>query len=220
LGFVVIPGKGARSIAHGPQPRNAFSENFGRAPSGAFSHRFSFLETTPAILLRKTRFGDTSLIVTWFTLTHGKLKTAAKGALRPKSRFAGTLDLFFECEIGIVHSAKSDVHTLREVALRDPREGVRRDYSRVALGSYFVELVELATEPGHAAPEIFDLLRRAFKHLDATPATQRAMLHFESELARFLGIAQPAISAIVAIGRACHRIPSSRPGLVKTLPAT
>jgi DNA repair protein RecO (recombination protein O) len=179
---------------------------------------FDHLETTPAILLRKTRFGDTSLIVTWFTLAHGKLKTAAKGALRPKSRFAGTLDLFFECEIGIGQSAKSDVHTLREAVLRDAREGMRRDFARIALGSYFVELIELATEPGHAAPEIFDLLRRAFAHLDKSQATQRAMLHFERELARFLDIEHPQATPIAAIGRACHRIPSARPGLLKTLP--
>lgn len=178
------------------------------------------LEITPAILLRKTRFGDTSLIVTWFTLAHGKIKTAAKGALRPKSRFAGVLDLFFECEISIAHSAKSDVHTLREVALRDAREGMRRDFSCVALGSYFIELIELATEPGHAAPEIFDLLRRAFTHLSDTHATQRAMLHFERELARFLGIEHPKSTPIVAIGRACHRIPTARAGLLKTLPAS
>jgi DNA repair protein RecO (recombination protein O) len=182
------------------------------------SQLFNTLETTPAILLRKTRFGDTSLIVTWFTLGHGKLKTAAKGALRPRSRFAGSLDLFFECEIGIALSAKSDVHALREVVLRNPREGMRGDFTRVALGAYFVELVELATEPGQAAPEIFDLLRRAFAHLDTTAATQRAMLHFERELARFLGIEHPRATAIVAIGRACHRIPSTRGGLLKTLP--
>jgi DNA repair protein RecO (recombination protein O) len=169
------------------------------------------LETTPAILLRKTRFGDTSLIITWFTLAHGKLKTAARGALRPKSRFAGVLDLFFECEIGIAQSAKSDVHVLREAALRDPREGMRRDF-------YFVELIELATEPGHPAPEIFDLLRRAFSHLGAMPATQRALLHFERELARFLGIQQPDASPISAIGLAGHRIPSPRAALMKKLP--
>jgi DNA repair protein RecO (recombination protein O) len=176
------------------------------------------LETTPAILLRKTRFGDTSLIITWFTLAHGRLKTVVKGALRPKSRFSGVLDLFYECEISFARSAKTDLHTLREAVLRDAREGLRVDYPRVALASYCVELMELATEPEHAAPELFDLLLRAFRHLDEKPATQRAMLHFEAELVRMLGIQHPRLTPIVALGRAYHRIPNARPGLLKLLP--
>ena len=177
------------------------------------------MQTTPAILLRKTRFSDTSLIITWFTRDLGRIKTAAKGALRPKSNFAGVLDLFFDCEIAIARSRKSELHTLREAVLRDAREGLRRDYRRVALASYFVELIELLTESDHPAPELHDLLQRAFGHLDRKPATQRALLHFESELARLLGIQQPGLTPIVAIGRAYHRTPSTRPGLLKLLPS-
>lgn len=177
------------------------------------------LQTTAAILLRKTRFSDTSLIVTWFTKDLGKIKTIAKGALRPKSRFAGTLDLFFDCEISIARSTRSELHTLREAMLNDPREGLRREYRSVALASYFVELIEITTEPEHPAPELYDLLLRAFAHLDVKPATQRALLHFERELARMMGIQHPELTPIVAIGRAHHRVPSARSGLLKLLPA-
>ncbi len=170
-------------------------------------------------MLRKTRFGDTSLIITWFTLGHGRLKTVVKGALRPKSKFSGVLDLFFECEISFARSLKTELHTLREAALRDAREGLRRDYIRVALASYFVELMELATEPEHAAPELFDLLIRALRHLDEKPASRRALLHFETELVRLLGIQHPRLTPIVALGRAYQRIPSARPSLLKMLPA-
>jgi DNA repair protein RecO (recombination protein O) len=168
------------------------------------------VQTTAAILLRKTRFSETSLIVEWFTRDLGRLKTIVKGALRPKNRFAGVLDLFFDCDISIARSAKSDLHTLREAELRDARAGLRTDHRRVALAAYFVELIELTTEPEHPAPELYDLLRRAFGFLDQHPAEARALLHFESELARMLGIAHPELSPIVAIGRACHRIPASR----------
>ena len=178
----------------------------------------SHLESTAAILLRKTRFSDTSLIVTWFTLAHGKIKTVVKGALRPRSRFAGVLDLFFECEITFARSTKSELHSLREAALCDARDGLRRDYACLSLCSYFVELLEIATEHDHPAPEIYGLLSRALRHLDQKPATQRALLHFESEFTQMLGIAQPGVSPIIAFGRAQNRIPAVRAGLLKTLP--
>jgi len=176
------------------------------------------VETTAAILLRKTKLTETSLIVTWFTEAHGRIKTVAKGARQPKSRFAGVLDLFFDCEIHFARSRKSELHILREVVLRNPHEGLRLDHVRVALAAYFVELIELVTESDHPAPELHDLLRRAFGHLNGHPASLRALQHFEAELARLLGIqGQENATPAVAIGRAYHRIPGVRPGLLKAL---
>ncbi len=173
-------------------------------------------ETTPAFLLRLTKLTDTSLIVTWFTQTHGKIKTVAKGARRPKSPFAGKLDLFFGCEISFIRSAKSDLHLLKEVALRDPFDGLRRDYGRVLLASYFSELIDLATEPEHEAPELFDLLSRALSYLQNAAADQRALRHFESELCRLLGLrVEKKQSPAMALGHVCGRLPSERAELLK-----
>jgi len=158
------------------------------------------------------------LIVTWLTDSEGKLKTVAKGARSQKSRFSGSLDLFHRCEIQIVKSRKSDLHTLREVVLIEPCEQIRLDYPRLALASYFVELVDLVTEPEHAVPELFDLLKRALTHLGAHPASQKALLHFESELVRLLGIQHPAVTPAVTIGRAYHRMPPARDDLIRSLP--
>lgn len=173
------------------------------------------MENTTAILMRKTRFSDTSLILTWFTAAFGKVKTIAKGALRQKSHLAA--DLFFRCEIQFARSAKSEIHTLREALVINARPNLPRDYRRVTAASYFVELLELATETDHPAPELFDLLERALKYLDDQPATTKAVIHFEHELVRLLGIANPGSSAIVALGKVYHKIPSSRAPLIQLL---
>ncbi len=176
------------------------------------------METSRAILLRKTLLSDTSLIVTWFTQAHGKVKTVAKGARRPKSAFAGKLDLFFDAEIQWVRSKKSELHVLKEVVLHEPFEGLRAQYQRTQLAAYFVELIELVTEPEHAVPELYDLLVRAFGYLDHGAPNQRALLHFESELVRLLGIhGQAGVAPAVAIGRAYDRLPKGRAELLKRL---
>ena len=175
------------------------------------------METTKALLLRKTLLTDTSLILTWFTAEHGLIKTVARGARRPKSRFAGMLDLFFDCEIQYAPSRKSDLHMLREVSLCNPHVALRASYDRVALGAYFVELIELVTEPGHRSPELYDLLQRAFRYLDAKPPNKTALPHFEAELARLLGIRNEAVTPAVAIGCAYHRLPAGRARLLRSL---
>ena len=119
------------------------------------------MESSAAILLRRTKLSETSLIVTWLTETHGLIKTVAKGARRPKSPFAGRLDLFFEAEIQFLRSRRSELHTLRELTLRATYDPVRQSYLRLEVAAHFVELIELTSVPDHPIPEVFDLLRRA-----------------------------------------------------------
>jgi DNA repair protein RecO (recombination protein O) len=178
------------------------------------------MESTEAILLRKRKFSDTSLIVSWCTESLGCVQTIAKGARRLKSAFAGKLDLFFEAEISLVRSRKSDLHTLTEVVLKNPFAGIRSNYLRTQTAAYFVELIEICTERDHREPELFGLLRRAFGYLDANDPTSRAVAHFETELARIAGVhdkrrlkADPAF----ALGDLFGRLPLSRTPLLKTL---
>ena len=178
------------------------------------------MESTEAILLRKRKFSDTSLIVSWCTELIGCVQTIAKGARRAKSPFAGKLDLFFEAEIQIARSRRSDLHTLTEVVVRNPFAGIRSNYLRTQTAAYFVELIEICTERDHREPELFALLRRAFGYLDVNDPTPRAVSHFETELARIAGVhdirklkADPAF----ALGNLFGRLPLSRTPLLKTL---
>ena len=172
------------------------------------------MENTLAILLRRIRLTETSLIVTWLTEQHGKLKTVAKGARQPKSRFAGRLDLFYLCEIDLARSRRGDLHNLREVTLRNAHEGLRADPERVALAAYFVELIDLVTEADHPVPDVFDLLTRALGHVNAHAPSLRALEHFERELVRLLGIADPASSPLIALRRVYHQLPAGRAAMV------
>src|SRR6266404_4865215 len=115
------------------------------------------VETTAAILLRKRKFSDTSLIVSWCTESLGCIQTVAKGARRAKTPFAGKLDLFFESEISLVPSRKSTLHTLTEVVVRNPFSGIRESYLRTQAAAYFVELIEICTERDHHEPELYSL---------------------------------------------------------------
>ena len=148
-------------------------------------------ELLNGILLRRIRYSDTSLILTWFTDLHGKIKAMAKGALRQNSAFAGKLDLFFHCDLLISYSRKTELHGLREVSIKTTFERIRTDYLKTSAASYFVELVEKVTELDHPAPEIYRLLLRALGYLDKQSPDTRGVLFFESELCKCLGLYTP-----------------------------
>lgn len=177
------------------------------------------MHSTEAIVIRLTRLTETSLIVHWFTEEHGLLKTVAKGARRTNGKFGGQIDLFFGGEIGFARARRGELHSLREVAISQWREGLRRDYNSTLLAAYCCQLLESAVEPEHGEPALHDLLRRALDHLDAHPPTLRALFHYETELARLLGVSHHSTTADLSLRDALGTLPASRKELVERLPA-
>lgn len=171
---------------------------------------------TEAILIRTTRLTDTSLIVHWFTESDGLLKAVAKGALRPKSAFAGKLDLFFSGEIGVLPARKGELHILREVAISNWRQGLRRQYATTLMAGYFCQLVEAAVEPGHPDVLLHDLLRRGLDHLDVKEPSLKALQHFEWQLAEILGVSG-AGSGEVALRDHIGKLPGARMEIMERL---
>jgi len=166
-------------------------------------------ETTEAILLRRARFGESSYVLVWLSPEHGKIRTAARGTARRDSKLRGRLDLFYHAEMQFAAGRKSDLHALRELKLLETWEGLRGNYARLLAASYFAELCDLLSEPGHAAPDLFDLLRRALGHLCTNDPTRRSVEFFESETCRVLGFGHSgnALGAIEAHG---GRVPANR----------
>ena len=179
---------------------------------------FFMSELLNGILLRRLRYSETSLIIIWFTDRRGKLRTIAKGALRQKSALSGKLDLFFHCDLLLSFSRKTDLHTLREVSLRTTFEGIRKDYLKTSVASYFVELIDEVTEPDHPVPDIYQLLLRALGYLDTKTPEARGVLFFESELCKCLGLHTPDLhSAADKLVETYGRLPRTRQNLMAQL---
>lgn len=172
------------------------------------------MEKATANLIRRIPLTETSLIIHWCSDSQGLIKTVAKGARRPKSRFAGKLDLFFRCEIEIVHSRKSDLHILTDLAILKMRTGIRNTYLQTLAAAYFIKLIERVVEPATPIPDIANLLERALEYLDQNQPDQPAVLHFEKELARCLGVAHPARTAAASIAHTFGRLPAQREELL------
>lgn len=155
------------------------------------------------------------MIVTWCSADQGLIKTVAKGALRPKSPFAGRLDLFLSADLAYIESRRSDLHVLREAAVTRHRFGLRESWRRVLAASYFVQLLEQVAERATPIPDLFALLTRALDYLESHDPDLRAVLHYERELARSLGIhSATGGTAIEALRHLYHVVPAQREKLL------
>lgn len=117
---------------------------------------------SPAIIMRIKEFGESDLLVTFFTADRGKLKGVAKGARRSRRRFANCLDLFCMVKLEYEMKRKGDLHFLHSGKLIDGFLGVRKDFSSLSLASYMIELTEILFPLGVADNEMFELLKQSF----------------------------------------------------------
>jgi DNA repair protein RecO (recombination protein O) len=146
------------------------------------------IETTTGLVFRTRPLTETSLIVHWLTPNLGRLGTVAKGARRVKSPFHGKLDLFYLADFSFSRSTRSELHTLREVSLRETHSRLRQDLGLLQQASYCAALIERATETETPLPQVFDLMIGLLRHLLAQPPQPQTVFSFELKLLAELGL--------------------------------
>ncbi len=147
------------------------------------------IQNTAGIILRTHPLTETSLVVHWLTPDLGRLATVARGARRPKSPFLGRLDLFYEADFSFSRSRHSDLHTLREVGLREMHGALRGDLGKVHQAAYAAALVEQATETETPLPVVFERLRGFLDCLCREQPAPQLVFAFELQLLGELGLA-------------------------------
>ena len=147
------------------------------------------IENARGLVLRTRPLTETSLIVHWLTADLGRVATVAKGARRPKSPFAGKLDLFYLADFSFMRSRRSDLHTLREVNLRETHGPLRGDVARLQHAAYVTACLELATEAETPLPEIYALAAGFLDWLCSDEPRVQTIFAFELKLLHELGLA-------------------------------
>jgi DNA repair protein RecO (recombination protein O) len=146
-------------------------------------------ERAHGIILRTRPLTETSLIVNWLTPALGRISTVAKGARRTKSPFRGKLDLFYEADFSFQRSRRSELHTVREVVLRETNATLRTELGYLQQASYGATLIEQTTETQTPLPEIYELFRGFIHALPKQPPIPRMIFAFELKLLEILGLA-------------------------------
>lgn len=156
--------------------------------------------STSGFILRTRPLTDTSLIVHWLTPDCGRIATVAKGARRPKSSFAGKLDLFYRCDFSFSRSRSTELHTLREVSLRATHSALRRDLTALQQAAYAVAWLEQTTETETPLPGLYPLFRDWLQHLATTTPASHLVFGLELKLLHELGLGPDLESARLSAG--------------------
>ena len=136
---------------------------------------------SPAIIMRIKEFGESDLLVTFFTSDRGRLKGVAKGGRKSQKRFANCLDLFCLANLEYEMKRKGDLHFLHSCKLIHAFPGLRSDFTSLSLASYMIELTEILFPLSVTDEEMFELLKNAFLVLDEGGRTDILRILFEAK---------------------------------------
>ena len=137
----------------------------------------------PAYVIHRRAFSETSLILELFTRDYGRVGLLAKGARRPKSRWAGNLEPFQLVQVS--WTGRGELPTLTGVDLSPSR--IRLEGRKIVSGLYLNELIMRLTARHDAHPELFEHYGIAVGELWAADHEEAALRVFEKRLLDAIG---------------------------------
>ncbi len=158
------------------------------------------LEASCAVVLRKTAYRDSDVIVTLLTERYGKISALARAARKSKRRFAGALEMLTVSQVALRERRGAQILTLASATVQCSYLSLATDMARFAPASYATELVRELTVSDQPVREIFDLLVGLYDVLAAEGANRFVMRVFEMRLLDCLGLA-PEVAGCIGCQR-------------------
>jgi DNA repair protein RecO (recombination protein O) len=188
------------------------------------------LGKSPAVVIGSFPLGESDRVVTFFTREHGKLRGVAKASRRPRSRFAGALELFTVGELLFFDTGRSDLVRIDHFDVLYPLASLREDLERIGHASWIIECVGRLTADRDPHVGLYATLVRGLRAMEQG-AAGRVAIAFIVRCLDAVGH-RPRLDGCVECGRrapfpyarlgdgglVCERCARGLPGLVPITP--
>lgn len=145
------------------------------------------IQKTDAVILRRIKYSETSLIVTAYSRDFGKISLMAKGARNPKSKFVGALEPTTISSMVYYHKETRELQMLSEVDLIFANSKIIMDLRKSAVSLAIVGLVNAVITGEEPNESIYQLLEDTLNALNNEEGDVANLWYFELNLLRLLG---------------------------------
>lgn len=187
---------------------------------------------TRAIVLDRTKLGETDLILSLLAADGSERRAVAKGARKPGGRLAARVELF--CETDFLLAEGRSLAVVSEASLVEAHTGLRGDYERVAAASAVAEVARLTCYEDATDGFLYPICARALRaceeaadqpHLDLVVAAyvMKVLAHggWRPELASCCACGDEAVSffSVLSGGTLCESCAREVEGAVAVSPS-
>jgi DNA repair protein RecO (recombination protein O) len=117
-----------------------------------------------ALALRKTKLGESDLIVTFLAEDGCQVRAVAKGARKTTSKFGSRLEPFTVVDVMLARGRTLEIVTEAEAVAR--HDGLRADYDRLRAASVVADFLDKASVECQADSQLFPLSAAALDALE------------------------------------------------------
>ena len=118
------------------------------------------------LVLRKTKLGESDLILSLLAQDGSQIRAVAKGARKPTSQFSSRLELYAQADVLLAQGRSLDI--VKEARLIAGNAPLRQSMELAACAAPIAELLDRITQPGLEVPKLFALTHTAFDMLAAS----------------------------------------------------
>jgi DNA repair protein RecO (recombination protein O) len=140
---------------------------------------------TTGIIIKRHKFGEADRLLTIFTADCGKVRAIAKGAMRPRSKLGGNVELLTHSQLVLARGRNLDIVTQAQAL--DIFLPMRDSLELMSCGFYLAELVDNFTEENVEDRDMFGLFLDTLRELSETGDGERIVRYFELRLLGHLG---------------------------------
>jgi DNA repair protein RecO (recombination protein O) len=108
-----------------------------------------------AIVLRKTKLGETDLILTLLAADGRQVRAVAKGARKPRSKLGARVEPFSVLDL-LLHTGRN-LEIVAEAETVETHDGLRADYDRTTAASVVVDVLDKGSVEGQPEPQLFEM---------------------------------------------------------------
>ena len=147
------------------------------------------LKLTEAIVLRRLKFQENSLIITLFTREFGVKPYLVRGVLKSKKGGlkAAHFQLLNQMEIVAKHNEKGSLNSIKELRVINPYTTLLFDYSKQSIAMFIADLLFHAIKEEQDQSDLFDFIKESLNWLYVSDNFVDFHLIFMMRLTRFLG---------------------------------
>ncbi len=122
------------------------------------------------LVLKKTKLGESDLILTCLKDDGSQLRAVAKGARKPKNSFSARLDVFAVDDVLIARGKNLDI--ISEARIVSAHMPLREDIVRAAAASAVLGALDKTTQQDLPVPRLFDMTVSALDHMAVADAEE------------------------------------------------
>jgi DNA repair protein RecO (recombination protein O) len=120
-----------------------------------------------ALVLRKTKLGETDLILTLLAADGRQVRAVAKGARKGRSRLGARVEPFSVLDV-LLHTGRN-LEILAEAETVATHDALRADYDRTMAASVVVDVLDKVSVEGQGEPLLFDMTLVTLEVMDTAP---------------------------------------------------